>query len=119
MLTLSLLLISCGEDAQPSSETFAFPDVGVISVKNGWNRSEIGARNNFIGTSWTKSNAQCADYNGDGKIDYLRVVSPPDSYEHYILIDGDFDGYFDEAAGSTSDTVLSDKNLSVPRLIDK
>jgi len=48
------------------------------------------------GNTWYRDNAQISDYDGDGRIDYLRVVDPPDSYMHHIWVDTDHDGYFDD-----------------------
>lgn len=51
------------------------------------------------GHSWVRPNAQLADYNEDGRIDYVRVQDPPGSYVHHVWVDHDGDGYFDRIPG--------------------
>lgn len=117
-ILLTCLIISCKNKTQDPSNTFSFPDLGVVSVENGWKRSAIGARNDFIGTSWTKENIECADHNGDGSIDYIRINSPPNSYNHYVLVDSDYDGAFDKELGSPSNA-LANGTIPVPKLSDE
>jgi hypothetical protein len=45
--------------------------------------------------SWHRDLWQIADFNGDGKIDYIRFPDPPNSYNHRTWIDRDYDGRFD------------------------
>ena len=49
--------------------------------------------------SWVRNGAQISDINLDGRIDYLRIADPPNSYNHNGWMDLDFDGYFDSRGG--------------------
>lgn len=57
----------------------------------GWRLAAPGA--------WLRYGAEVADRNLDGRVDYLRVADPPNSYRHYIWVDLDHDGRFDSDPG--------------------
>jgi hypothetical protein len=57
---------------------------------SGWTVDESKHR------SWHRGTWQIADYNADGRIDYIRIPDPPKSYNHRIWIDRDYDGRFEE-----------------------
>ena len=46
-------------------------------------------------SGWFRLGSQVADYNGDGRVDYVRIQDPPGSYNHCIWVDNDHDGFFD------------------------
>jgi hypothetical protein len=65
------------------------------------------------GVSWVRHGAEIADHNADGMVDYIRIVDPPDSFMGPILVDRDYDGYFDDYPGS-NDSGLPDSRFEVP-----
>jgi len=67
----------------------------------------------YNGVSWVRRGAEIADHNADGRVDYIRIVDPPDSYMGPILVDRDYDGYFDDYPGS-NDSRLPDSRFKVP-----
>ena len=72
---------------------------------SGWTHPE--------GPSWYRDDCQIADYNADGRIDYIRIVDPPSSFAHHVWVDRDFDGYFDVIPGAEANSE-TDPNLRVP-----
>lgn len=69
----------------------------------GWSPEKAG--------SWVRSGAQIADYNLDGRIDYLRIVDPPGSYVHHIWVDRDNDGYFEPRSGENEESKIGVPNF--------
>ncbi len=63
--------------------------------------------------SWSRFGAQVADFDADGRIDYLRIVDPPGSYNHRVWSDHDRDGYLDHE-GHRHDTVRVNERFPVP-----
>ena len=53
----------------------------------------------FNGASWVRSGGEVADRNGDGRVDYIRIVDPPNSYNHRVWVDLDYDGFIDRDDG--------------------
>lgn len=60
---------------------------------------------------YLKENMECSDQNGDGKFDYFRLQDPPDSYQHWVWLDTDHDGFFDTLQGQSDVEV----HIPVPR----
>lgn len=53
----------------------------------------------YNGASWARYGGEIADRDSDGRIDYVRIVDPPGSYNHIVWMDLDYDGYFDSYPG--------------------
>lgn len=85
--------------ADPAGADEPYPDVRVISKKNGWQKS-VSNKNGKEDVTWIFQDdgnlMQASDLNGDGKIDYLRLQKPVDSFNHFVWIDTDHDGFFDQ-----------------------
>lgn len=72
----------------------------------GWRQAAPGV--------WARDDAEVSDYDGDGCVDYLRVVDPPSSYRHLIWVDLDHNGYFDEGPGIPEPAPRAGPRLRVP-----
>jgi hypothetical protein len=83
IVSLLLLLPACS-GAPPRAES-ALPALAA----EGWTADKNGH------ASWFKGDWQIADFNEDGKIDYVRFPDPPGSYNHRIWKDQNCDGRFD------------------------
>lgn len=85
--------------ADPAGLDEPYPDVRVISKKNGWQKS-VSNKKGKEDVTWIFQDGgnfmQASDFNDDGKIDYLRLQKPVDSCNHFIWIDTDHDGFFDK-----------------------
>ena len=65
--------------------------------------------------SWVRPGAQLADYNSDGRLDYLRIQDPPGSYIHLVWVDHDGDGFFDRIPGVNEEDITDIRShVSVP-----
>ena len=53
---------------------------------------------------------QYSDYNQDGEVDYFRLQDPPGSYQHWVWLDTDYDGYFDTFIGNSEEI----KGIKIP-----
>ena len=71
-----------------------FPQTKIINNVNGWVKKD---------KSWRFQNKkyfiEASDHNNDGKIDYYRLQKPLGSFNHFVWLDKDFDGTFDEVNG--------------------
>jgi len=73
---------------------------------DGWRRAAPGV--------WIRQSDQASDYDGDGRVDYLRVVDPPNSYRYFIWVDHDRDGFFDHGPGIPEPAPRADPRQRVP-----
>lgn len=84
LLVLTICIPAC------TPKTARMPDVPT----SGWNVDEGEHR------SWSQDTAeghwQVADYNSDGRVDYVRYQVPRYSYNHRLWLDHDFDGFFEK-----------------------
>jgi len=89
---LALPILGCGADVLP-----------VLPAK-GWVKK---------GDAWYQSNIEICDFNADGRIDYVRVQDPPDSFNHRVWIDSDHDGFFDRYTDNNGEKTI---HIRVPPL---
>jgi len=117
LLLTIVLSASCNIEQHIAPKKSLYPDIKLVSIESGWKRTEITLKGGISGTTWTKENIECADHNGDGMIDYLRLQEPHNSYNHYVWIDSNRDGFFDTIIG----LYKNDKNIHipVPKLVDE
>lgn len=64
------------------------------------------------GTSWHQNSWEVGDRNSDGRVDYLCVQDPPESFNHRVWIDRDHDGWFDTYTDNTAGEI--ELRLAVP-----
>ena len=87
----------------PAKTGEGYPNVRVISKESGWEKKtylEKGKKNHSWYFRDDKKLIQTSDLNGDGVIDYLRLQKPRNSFNHYVWMDTDYDGYFDKSMPS-------------------
>lgn len=101
-ITLFLFAASCGLDTRARKE------IPARLIDSSWQAQGNGV--------YLKENMECSDTNGDGRFDYFRLQDPPGSYQHWVWLDTDYDGFFDTFNGQSGDE--GNIRIAVPRKIE-